>query len=156
MRQMCLKVGKIVSSKPGNWVRCRPAKLVISSHFRASHLIIHTEKLFSYHEMSSGQETVERVTSASILRCVGNYKEMAWRPNTNTSSISSVQDVLLIHYRVSSVQFCVRRKLENNDGLSVAWFMLEEIQASVAYHNCLAATTNSLYLSRAIINMLTC
>ena len=90
MRQMCLKVGKIVSSKPGNWVRCRPAKLVISSHFRASHLIIHTEKLFSYHEMSSGQETVERVTSASILRCVSNYKEMAWRPNTNTSSISSV------------------------------------------------------------------
>ena len=52
---MCeVRLEKIVSSKPGNWVRCTLAKLVISSHFEPSYLIIHTEILFSYHEISNG------------------------------------------------------------------------------------------------------
>ena len=52
---MCeVRFEKIVSSKPGNWVRCTLAKLVISSHFEPSDLIIHTEILFSYHEISNG------------------------------------------------------------------------------------------------------
>ena len=52
---MCeVRLKKIVSSKPGNWVRCTLAKLVISSHFEPSDLIIHTEILFSYHEISNG------------------------------------------------------------------------------------------------------
>ena len=53
---MCeVRLEKIVSSKPGNWVRCTLAKLVISSHFEPSYLIIHTEILFSYHEISNGR-----------------------------------------------------------------------------------------------------
>ena len=66
---MCeVRLKKIVSSKPGNWVRCTLAKLVISSHFEASDLIIHTEKLFSYHEIYNGLKTVERVTQHTASR----------------------------------------------------------------------------------------
>ena len=52
---MCeVRLEKMVSSKADNWVRCTLAKLVISSHFEPSYLIIHTEILFSYHEISNG------------------------------------------------------------------------------------------------------
>ena len=106
---MCeVRLEKIVSSKPGNWVRCTLAKLVISSHFEPSYLIIHTEILFSYHEISNGWADQSEHPSWWLgwtgrrEEGRGNYKMIACSSDSNTSS------------KVSSVQVCVRRKLENN------------------------------------------